>query len=247
MILCPVCKGQVTEKICVSPVAEKYSYCLDCKSIFLTDLSQININVYDAQYVSNLAYNENYHKLFKFYEPTFCYNIGKKVGKFLEVGFSNPSILLYLKHQGWDVTGLDVVCPIKKRLEDLGIRIIESDVLKASIPDTYDIIWMSHVIEHFTVDGLKTVLRSLNQKLTSNGVLFIAAPDASLYGGDRTDALLANLKPKEHMVLYTKETFYKIAQECGYKRLWMQTYTDPLPGRFEYQTKFEWRMCLAKA
>ena len=53
-------------------------------------------------------------------------------------------------------------------------------------------------------------------------------------------------KPKEHVVLYSPDTFAKIAKEAGLRRRMVELYNDPVPGEFEYQTKFEWRQIFTK-
>ena len=65
------------------------------------------------------------------------------------------------------------------------VRFLQAD-LSGGLPDTIaagsvDLIRMSHLIEHITLDQAKRLLRSCHQALKPGGLLRIATPDAGIH------------------------------------------------------------------
>jgi len=251
---CTVCESINTDNIGITPATDFYDRCNDCGSIFLNDLTKVNKDMYNSDYVSNLDGNVEYRKryagVFFYYKELFYHLLKKKTGRYLEIGFSNPGILYGLKKAGWDVTGIDIANYSQKSLDEFksrGVNYIQGDVVNTKLKGSFDFIWASHLVEHLDSVEIRLLLSNMKDLLTDDGVIYLSSPSADLYGTDLSISfLLASCKPEEHVILYTADTFAKLASEAGLTRRLSEAYTDPVPGKFQYQTKLEWRQIFTK-
>ena len=164
---------------------------------------------------------------------------------FLEIGFSLPSIITYFYKYGYDVTALDIkIAPeIKTRLGPLvktnRLRFIESDFESWQADKNFDVLWMSHVLEHY--EDTMAALAKIRSLLKGTEVAFISSPDAGLMKELGIDSLRGHMHPEEHLFMYSIETFAKICNQYGLKVCFSERYSDPIPDHFEFVTKMEWR------
>lgn len=106
------------------------------------------------------------------------YGSGKKI---LDVGCGNGSYLRHLNQLGWNAEqqlfGIDFPNPLLAELRKAsGINIIEGDFLDTEFPpESFDIVTMRHVLEHFG-DPL-AALRSVHGMLKPGGSVLIAVPN----------------------------------------------------------------------
>lgn len=88
--------------------------------------------------------------------------------KFLDVGFTLPHTLNYLKDRGWIVAGIDLAPN----------EYIKGDFETFGIPETFDYILMGHCLESFhkPVEAIKKAYKLLND----NGFLLITHPNPEM-------------------------------------------------------------------
>jgi len=168
-----------------------------------------------------------------------------KRDSFLEIGFANIGVLKEAKKHFNTVHGLDIVIPNKEKLEQEGITPFEENILEFENTMKYDVIWLSHVIEHFTLEDAKKILGKIYNMLNDDGVVYFGAPNAELYKTKRFGFVFSDCKPKEHAILYSEREFNKIARESGFRRTCLQIYDGPMK-EFEFSAKAEWRMLFKK-
>jgi FkbM family methyltransferase len=96
----------------------------------------------------------------------------------LDVGFGNGCASAYFSNKGKKVTalGLDINSyDINyKKLNEIGVNIIEGYFEKYNTDERYDAIWMSHVLEHTQNIGI--FLTKAKKLLNNNGWLFVMVP-----------------------------------------------------------------------
>ena len=91
--------------------------------------------------------------------------------KMLDVGFNLPQNMHFFRERGWVTTGLDINPTFKG----------ESSILTGNFEtycefkQEYDLIWMSHVFEHF--DDPINALKKCRELLSETGVLYLSTPD----------------------------------------------------------------------
>jgi SAM-dependent methyltransferase len=245
-----------------------YQHCHQCSTVWLSDRSaydRTKKRVYE-EYITKLdtklatsgivsGYHpermKNYRKLA---ERFFCLlhfladNMGRREPgpfRFIEIGFDLPSVFSCFHEYGYDVTALDIKIPmeLKRWLEEKTatgrLHLTESDFESWKTDVRFDVLWMSHVIEHFedTVETLKKI-RSL---LKNTGVAFISSPDAKNFETHGPESLMGHMHPDQHLFMYSVRTFAQLCKSAGLKVCFSERYGDPIPGQFEFVTKMEWR------
>jgi len=98
--------------------------------------------------------------------------------KMLDIGFGTGKNMEYFKERGWVSFGIE-----KNKDTKETDRIIKDDFESTDklYKSTYDLVWMSHVLEKFK-DPLSALYKA-RELLQENGVLYIATPDIDfLYG-----------------------------------------------------------------
>lgn len=106
-------------------------------------------------------------------------------GRVLEIGCGDGSLLLALRlaRPELELTGVDIAfpAPLRQRLEQAGVRLIEGPAESAALGGPHDLVVMNQLIEHlWDVDG---VLEALRRAMRPGALLSIATPDPS--GWDR--------------------------------------------------------------
>jgi SAM-dependent methyltransferase len=93
----------------------------------------------------------------------------------LDVGCGNGRYLRKLGESGFDMTGVDTNQELVQANRKAGLHCITSDEF-ARTQDTYDVMLMSHVIEHFSPKDLVPFLDGYLDRLKAGGRLIIATP-----------------------------------------------------------------------
>ena len=98
----------------------------------------------------------------------------KNYNNVLEIGCGPGGILNYFKSQGHDVTGVDFDNNYEPMIKKKNINFVCDNFLNKNFTGKYDVIVLSHVIEHFL--DINSIIIKLNDLLKSNGVLYILTP-----------------------------------------------------------------------
>jgi 2-polyprenyl-3-methyl-5-hydroxy-6-metoxy-1,4-benzoquinol methylase len=160
---------------------------------------------YSAKYNNELIYNmvrqyaEHYVPMFK--------ECGKK---FLEIGAASDIVLDVAKEHGFQTTGLD----INKQFKTDKHNFIYADIEKVDLAEKYDVIWMSHVVEHLK-DPLK-VMQSMYNSLNSGGILFVSMPDPWAMNHASLDMWL-HFVVIEHHIMWDMDSFIDELEKIGFK------------------------------
>ena len=118
--------------------------------------------------------------------------IGKYVrpnARILDVGCGYGRNIDFLTQNGFaDVTGIDINPEIVEANQKRGLKCIGVDALKGGgLESRFDVVLMSHVIEHFAPADLKDFIDSYLEYLVPDGYLVIATPLMSDYFYDDFD------------------------------------------------------------
>jgi len=137
-------------------------------------------------------------------------------GRLLEVGCGSGKRLARMKALGWNVMGQEIDPAAahyvqKKWSIDVHLGSLET----MSLPEEkYDVIIMSHVIEHVHDPvGLLSTCRNL---LKNNGLLAMLTPNAESYGHHKFGKAWRGLEPPRHLHLFTCETLVQVSQDAGF-------------------------------
>lgn len=104
----------------------------------------------------------------------------------LDVGCGTGRYLRKLGESGFDMTGVDVSSDLVEANRKAGLHCLTAEEF-ARTQDTYDIVLVSHVIEHFSPQDLIPFLDNYLDRLRVGGNLIIATPLLTPYFYDDFD------------------------------------------------------------
>ncbi|MDD5136527.1 MAG: class I SAM-dependent methyltransferase [Candidatus Omnitrophica bacterium] len=96
----------------------------------------------------------------------------------LEFGAGGGWNLVAFKKKGFDVTGYDYSPTLVELGRKQGLNLFQGTV--DSIKGKFDVIILSHVIEHFT--DLRASMKKLKEHLNPDGIFYIEVPDMKNFG-----------------------------------------------------------------
>jgi len=244
----PVCPftGKQTVPVNISGPWGYYNMCQESKTLVLADRQFLDFGIYDDDYGDRISTKIN---------PRYALLAGDIFrdcklpanGSLLDIGFANTAIMVAFARKGWKVTGIDLACsPVRrKQIKAVGGKFIKSDISKNEIKGTYDIVWVSHVIEHLT-NPAETIERICGA-VAPGGYLFVSAPDSEPWfdKGDQT-GISVHLHPEQHVWIGPSSHVANICRNNGFTILKDEKYGDPFPGAFEFVTINEWRLLAQK-
>lgn len=143
-------------------------------------------------------------------------------GRLLEVGCGSGKRLARMKALGWDVMGQEIDPAAAHFVrEKWSIDVHLGPLETMTLPqEKYDVIIMSHVIEHVHDPvGLLSICCNL---LKANGLLALLTPNAGSYGHHKFGEAWRGLEPPRHLHLFTCETLVQASQSAGFshQRCW---------------------------
>lgn len=122
--------------------------------------------------IMKAAYQKPEDKHILSFTASIQHDVGRRA---LDVGCGYGSKMEKLAAAGWDVLGVEVDDAALTTVKEKGFKCANPDEFK-KIAGDFDLILMSHVIEHFDSDGLIAFMETYLDRLKQNGYLVIATP-----------------------------------------------------------------------
>ena len=144
-------------------------------------------------------------------------------GRLLDVGFGSGAFLEAAGEMGWNAEGIDFDPKAVELAKARGLNV--SCVSAANLTkqeNEYDVITLSHVIEH--VYDPVTLLSDLYRLLKPGGVLWLETPNLRSYGARRFGANWRDLDPPRHLMLFTPSSLRRILTEAGFLQIKQRWY-----------------------
>jgi 2-polyprenyl-3-methyl-5-hydroxy-6-metoxy-1,4-benzoquinol methylase len=227
-IECPHCHSKNSIVIAQKYISIKIKYCSNCFLYFTSPIYKplLSNNFYDSCYegqgsTTSLPNKEELDKLLEsnFVESDKCFteriaaikSISKANSSLLEIGSSWGYFLWQAKNQGFKVKGIEIGG--KHRLfakQNLEVNMVD-DIDKLEI-NSFDIIYTSHVLEHFT--DISKIFSKIHSVLTEKGKLIIEVPnfDYEKYGNK-----ILSIIGAVHPLGYTANFFTANLPNYGFK------------------------------
>jgi 2-polyprenyl-3-methyl-5-hydroxy-6-metoxy-1,4-benzoquinol methylase len=130
----------------------------------------------------------------------------------LEIGVGAGQSIFWFEEEGFNVEGIEPdgrnVSMINNKLKKG--KVIESSVEEFSNDKIFDLIWMSHVLEHIVepIDFLKKIQNNLKK----NSIFFIEVPNC-----DYEPMLKSSIEKNPHLFHFTKKSLSKLVESIGYE------------------------------
>lgn len=152
------------------------------------------------------------------------YNLFKKFlkgKKFLEIGAGHGHTLRFFKNKKMIIRAIEPDYKKTKEINKYFHKNICSslDVELDKVEGQYDLIYMSHVFEHF-VNPLK-LLEKIKKNFTKEGIIFIEVPNC-----ENKEMLEFSLKGQLHTFHFSLESLNKLFEKANYKILLSGVYDD---------------------
>lgn len=136
-------------------------------------------------------------------------------GRLLDIGFGNGGFLKLATEIGWRAEGIDFD-PVAVELASsrgLEVRCVSAEEL-ADEPGRYDVITVSHVIEH--VYDPPALLRAIYGLLTPGGLLWLETPNLDSLGHARFGRDWRGLEPPRHLALFCRDSLKAALTRAGF-------------------------------
>lgn len=142
-----------------------------------------------------------------------------KSGKrLLDVGFGNGGFLKIAGEMGWQAEGVDFDAKAVKVASAQGLNVRCASVDELLDESTqYDVITISHVIEH--VYAPDVLLSSLYRLLKPGGYLWLETPNLESSGASKFRADWMALDPPRHLLLFTPQSLRDSLKKAGFEKI----------------------------
>ena len=136
-------------------------------------------------------------------------------GQLLDVGCGNGGFLTLAQQAGWTVRGVDfdadavrTACSRGLDVQQGGIEVFDGQ------SDAFDVITMSHVIEH--VFDPPHVAQRIYALLKPGGIFWVDTPNIESQGARHFGAHWRGLETPRHLVLFTPSSLHQLLRVCGF-------------------------------
>ena len=140
----------------------------------------------------------------------------------LEIGCGTGVILEKMQNRGWNVTGIefDPACARQTRMR--GLKCYDRDLRELALTnDSFDAIYMGHVIEHLY--DPRSLLIECHRILKAGGRLVMVTPNSQGWGHKHYRKDWRGLEAPRHLQLFSPQSLRRLAEESGFGGC--QTYT----------------------
>jgi 2-polyprenyl-3-methyl-5-hydroxy-6-metoxy-1,4-benzoquinol methylase len=140
----------------------------------------------------------------------------QKRARLLDVGCGSGNFVAHAEAVGWEATGIDVDEEALQAGRSVGYD-LRVQTLDQHPEGDYDAITLGHVIEH--VPDPVALLSAARERLTPDGVVWLATPNLASLGHRRyRDAWFA-LDPPRHLVLFDHHSLQLALSRAGFSTL----------------------------
>lgn len=142
----------------------------------------------------------------------YCRPYLKDKKELLEIGTGGGQAIYWFEQEGFKVSGVE---PDPRNVELINNKLkvgkCQSGYAEElDIKGEYEIIWMSHVLEHMVRPDL--FLKKIMPNLTNGGIFFIEVPNC-----ENKDILDNTLASQPHTYHFTRQSLINVVEKCGYK------------------------------
>ncbi|WP_414694891.1 class I SAM-dependent methyltransferase [Pinirhizobacter sp.] len=140
--------------------------------------------------------------------------------RLLDVGCGNGEFVARARDMGWDSHGVDPDPAAVAAGRSRGLQITHGTLADVSVPndaDAWDVITLSHSIEHVTQP--KVVLSQVLNMLRPGGYVWMAWPNPQSMGRFYCGRYWESFDPPRHLCLYSRRSMQLLLSEAGYESI----------------------------
>jgi 2-polyprenyl-3-methyl-5-hydroxy-6-metoxy-1,4-benzoquinol methylase len=149
----------------------------------------------------------------------------------LDIGCGNGDFLLKANEVGWHAIGLEPDLKAAQTAQKKGLEVIVGDIdaIKNN-SNMYDVITLSHVIEH--VHEPRMLLNAAYRLLKDGGLLYIDTPNINSYGASYFQKKWRGIEAPRHLVLFNHKSLIQLLRECGFENIQLKRRVDVQKGMY---------------
>lgn len=137
-------------------------------------------------------------------------------GKLLDIGCGDGGFLKRAEEAGWKAKGIDPDPQAVEVAQNSGLDVKQGGVeILENERELYDVITLSHVIEH--AHDPRAMLVACHRLLKSDGILWIETPNLNSIGHKRYGQSWRGLEPPRHLVLFSFESMKHALHVNGFR------------------------------
>ena len=141
-----------------------------------------------------------------------------KNGKLLDVGCGNGSTMKRFQELGFTVSGTDFDSKAIEEARKEGLNVHLGDLQEIAFPkNTFDVVFLSHVIEH--VPNPVELLVECRRILKPNGFLIALTPNANSSGHQKFKHHWRGLEIPRHLQVFTPASLAHVAAQSGFMKI----------------------------
>lgn len=134
----------------------------------------------------------------------------------LDIGCGNGGFLALAQEAGWSVEGLDFDAAAVATAQSRGLPVQLGGIeILNDYCERYDVITLSHVIEH--VHDPVLLMRRLFELLKPGGQLWIETPNLASCGSNDFGRNWRGLEPPRHLVLFNRSSLARLLASTGFQ------------------------------
>ena len=141
----------------------------------------------------------------------YCKSFLKNKKDILEIGVGGGQSIVQFDQRGYNVTGIE---PDPKNVELINKKLAHGKCLvgfieEIKIEKEFDVIWMSHVLEHLLRPDL--FLEKIRENLKEDGFFFVEVPNS-----ENEELLKRLIRAVPHIYHFTKKSLMNVSNNAGY-------------------------------
>jgi len=229
---CPVCDSKEIQKDFFSNLkdsyemtAERFNFnkCKKCNLLFISNpVSEKEIHkLYSNNYGDNQFYKNNFFEDIRFFlinrQLDFVISKIKMEGvklNALDIGCGQGVYSKALIRKEFNVTAVDFKIRTVKELKNLGINAIEEDIKKLKFNEKFDLIILSHVIEHLYRP--EYLIKKMKKLLSPKGIIYLKTPNSEfLFLNIMTSTSLFDTP--RHINIFSPNSLIKLFEKQGFE------------------------------
>lgn len=149
----------------------------------------------------------------------------------LDVGCGSGSFLAVARQLGWMVHGIDPDPQARASADALGLPVTDDTLAElAEKGRQYDVITLSHVIEH--VHRPVDTLRQCHALLKPGGRIWLETPNIGSRGYRRFGRYWRGIEAPRHLVLFTRQSLAGALEAAGFVEIRDEYMSNVAPGMF---------------
>jgi SAM-dependent methyltransferase len=138
-------------------------------------------------------------------------------GRLLDIGFGNGAFLELAAEIGWSAEGIDFDPAAVQAARSRGLEVRCAGVEElAGEPGAYDVITLSHVLEH--VYDPPALLRAVYRLLKPGGLFWLETPNLDSLGHARFGRNWRGLEPPRHLTLFCVDSIKLALAQAGFTK-----------------------------